>query len=160
MYKRQYVDLWNGNRFVKDLSLFPSPTRDMKGRRLKANTFDFPPFTYKTAEGYSGLEHKIISAIAENLHFKLDISPPPNGEQWGEFINGTYNGLVGQIYRGKSDIGWANFWVSHKFLRYIDFTSPFRNANICFMLKRPPPLPQWMAITKVGRGRRMVWIQN
>ena len=47
-----YVDLWDGNRLAKDSSLFPSPSRDMKGRMLKANTFDFPPFTYKTAEGY------------------------------------------------------------------------------------------------------------
>ena len=67
-----YVDLWNGKQFVKDLPLFPSPTRDMKGQILKANTFDFPPHTYKTAEGYGGLTHKIISAIADNLHFNLD----------------------------------------------------------------------------------------
>ena len=63
---------------------------------------------------------------------RLDIKPPPNGELWGENINGSFNGLVisntknvqlcylvasspktkvGMLQRGDSDIGWADLYI-------------------------------------------------
>ena len=29
---------------------------------------------------------------------RLDIQPPPNGELWGENLNGSFNGLVGPAF--------------------------------------------------------------
>ena len=95
--KISFVDLWNGHRFVKNSPIFPPPTIDLRGRVLKANTFHFPPYTYKTEEGYAGVEHAVISAIADKLNFKMDISPPADGQWWGDFVNGSYTGLVGQL---------------------------------------------------------------
>ena len=63
---------------------------------------------------------------------RLNIKPPPNGELWGENINGSFNGLVtdkfdiklnqsvascwpkikvGMLQRGDSDIGWADLYI-------------------------------------------------
>ena len=41
-----------------------------------------------------GWEYFIITTLAENMNFKLDIEPPPNGERWGEVKNGTFNGRM------------------------------------------------------------------
>ena len=41
-----------------------------------------------------GWEYFIITTLAENMNFKLDIDPPPNGERWGEVKNGTFNGRM------------------------------------------------------------------
>ena len=41
-----------------------------------------------------GWEYFIITTLAENMNFKLDIEPPPNGERWGEVKNGTFNGKL------------------------------------------------------------------
>ena len=43
------------------------------GQLLTAHANDYPPYSYKTKEGYDGLEHTIISAVADNLNFRLGI---------------------------------------------------------------------------------------
>ena len=97
---------------------------------FRATTFPLQPYTYQHADGsFGGWENlvrgktsslsscdqyismQIIDAIAKNLNFKLDISPPPNGELWGEFKNGSFNGLVGQLEKEESDIGWADLFI-------------------------------------------------
>ena len=45
------------------------------------------------------------------MNFNLDISPPPNGELWGELENDSFNGLVGQLQKEESDIGWADLFI-------------------------------------------------
>ena len=75
-----------------------------------------------------GWESKIVETMAESLNFRqshvhmnhisyydtcatssiwselfcalirLDIQPPPNGELWGENLNGSFNGLVGPAF--------------------------------------------------------------
>ena len=52
-----------------------------------------------------------MDSIAKNLNFEMDIKPPPNGELWGEFKNGSFTGLVGQLQKENSDIGWADLYM-------------------------------------------------
>ena len=42
----------------------------------------------------------------------MEISGPPDGEKWGEQINGTFNGLVGELQKENSDVGWADLFMS------------------------------------------------
>ena len=71
------------------------------------------------------------------------------------------------MQRGDSDIGWADLYIipdrarfeieifihldlsNHDFLtsRLIDYTDPYDIEYACFMLSKPPPLPQWQALT-------------
>ena len=52
-----------------------------------------------------------MESLAKNMNFKLDIQPPPNGGMWGENKNGTFTGLVGELQKDISDIGWAYLWM-------------------------------------------------
>ena len=46
-----------------------------------------------TSDGtHGGWEHSIVAALADNMNFSLDIRPPPNGEMWGEYKNGSFTG--------------------------------------------------------------------
>ena len=70
------------------------------------------------------------------------------------------------LQRGDSDIGWADLYIipdrarSDKELelkknlvivsaqfRIIDYTDPYDIEYACFMVSKPPPLPQWQALT-------------
>ena len=53
-----------------------------------------------------------MNSIAHSLNFTIKISSPPDGEKWGEQINGTFNGLVGELQKGNSDIGWADLFMT------------------------------------------------
>ena len=52
-----------------------------------------------------------MESIASDLNYRLDVQPPPNGEKWGENKNGTFTGLVGQLQKDITDIGWADLWM-------------------------------------------------
>ena len=52
-----------------------------------------------------------MDSLAKDMNYQLDIQPPPDGENWGEYKNGTFSGLVGELQKGFSDIGWADLWM-------------------------------------------------
>ena len=48
---------------------------------------------YQNSDGsFGGWEYSIITALAKNLNFKMDIQPPSDGERWGRNVNGTFTG--------------------------------------------------------------------
>ena len=57
-----------------------------------------------------------MDAIASSLEFELDRYPPPKG-LWGEFFNGSFDGLVGELQFERADLGWANLFM--KYDRYV-----------------------------------------
>ena len=83
-----------------------------------------------------------MESIAKYLNYKLDIHPPPNGEMWGEYKNGSFSGLVGELQKETSDIGWADLYIVPDRMKYIDYTDPYDIEYACFMLAKPPPIPQ------------------
>ena len=54
---------------------------------------------------------QVMETLAKDMNYRLDIQPPPNGEKWGENKNGTFSGLVGELQKDISDIGWANLFM-------------------------------------------------
>ena len=73
-----------------------------------------------------------------------------------------YKGLVGQLQRKKSDIGFANLFMVPDRMKYIDYTDPYLIEYASFMLSmiskffcsllfkissaKPPNPPQWLRI--------------
>ena len=47
---------------------------------------------------WGGWEYSIVTALAANMNFTLDISAPPDGERWGENKNGTFTGQQQQSH--------------------------------------------------------------
>ena len=110
---------------------------------------------YKREDGsWGGWEYLIMETLASNLNFAMDIQHPPNGELWGENRNGTFTGefipcpvlqsspvtwsefqgLVGQLQKEESDIGWADLFLIPDRMKYIDYTSPYIVEYASFML--------------------------
>jgi len=139
---------WNGTRHLLNKSLIPIPSKSLKGTVLRAMTFNASPSTFLDANGkWSGYESKIMKTISDNLGTSLDITNPPNGEKWGEKKeDGSFNGIVGELQFERADVGWANLFIKTDRKEVIDFTEPYRTDPVCFMYRKPPPAPQWMAV--------------
>ena len=56
------------------------------------------PLLQNSDGSYGGWEYSIITALAHNLNFRLDIRPPADGERWGRNVNGTFTGRYNVIY--------------------------------------------------------------
>ena len=142
-------DLWNGSRFLFGKDLFPDKLKDFGGTVLKCTTFNFQPYTYQNEDGeWAGWEYQIMKSLAGNLNFNMDIRSPPNGELWGENMNGSFTGeaynlivnlilgvgLVGELQKERSDIGWADLFLIPDRMKYIDYTAPYQVEYASFML--------------------------
>ena len=73
-------------------------------------------------------------------------------------MNDSFNGLVGQLQKEESDIGWADLFIvpdrlelsvlTNMFkgeyfrVKYIDYTSSYEIEYVCFLVKKPSPPPQ------------------
>ena len=69
--------------------------------------------------------------------FEYEISGPKLCCKWGNPVaNGTnFTGLVGDLFNGYSDVGWANLFFNSQRTQLIDFTDPYRQDHAGFMVK-------------------------
>ena len=112
----------------------------------------------------------IFNEIARKLHINYTIGLPKLCCQWGRKMADSENftGLMGDLYNGYSDIGWANLFNTPVRREAIDLTAPYTIDYVCFMvrqklvlkysyihiahhhlfaqLKKPPMLPEWTSL--------------
>lgn len=69
--------------------------------------------------------------------FVYDISLPKVCCKWGKQVNNGQNftGLVGDLFNGFSDIGWANLFFNYERSNFIDFSDPYIVDYGAFMVK-------------------------
>ena len=61
--------------------------------------------------------------------------------------NGTYNGLVGDLQSEEADFG-CQLFILYDRLSIIAFSQPFDFDYDCFLISKPLPLPQYVALIK------------
>ena len=61
---------------------------------MESESFEFVRIFTSGGDGVrGGWEWSVIKTMSLIMNFTLSISPPPNGELWGEERNGSYTGL-------------------------------------------------------------------
>ncbi len=123
---------------------------------LVAGVFEFPPFTYACdspvvlGTPYCGIEVTIIKAVADALKMDLVLQTPSDGNQnWGSFYpNGTTDGLFADIYYGVVDVGAGEYFNRVTRNELVDPSDFYNYDYFCFVLKTPPPAPEWLQLVK------------
>jgi len=86
----------------------------MDGKKtFTAGSFHYPPFSLiENGQFIGGVELKIIREIAKRLQRRVILTTPTDGGQWGDIQeNGSLTGLIGDIAKGKVDVGFAQVLV-------------------------------------------------
>ncbi|XP_040575409.1 ionotropic receptor 21a-like isoform X1 [Lepeophtheirus salmonis] len=150
------TNIWNGRSMVIPVkNLFEDKLRSFLGRTLKTSSFLFQPYiTAKKVDEngviteYGGIETQILKQLSLSLDFKYNsIIPPTDGLKWGsELSDGSFTGLIGDVMFERTDIAFAQFFITPSRMDRIDFTQPYDIDKVCFMVIKPPPLAQWKSL--------------
>ena len=88
---------------------------------------------YLCCYGYSV---ELLTHLIKLLNFKSELYLV-NDQKYGRIYNTTnYNGLVGQVYEKKADMAIAALTITHDRSKFIDFSTPFMEAEIGFVIRK------------------------
>ena len=89
-------NIWKNGRIILAKSIFPEDSlQNLRGKKIRATSFEYPPFIYKEDQKYQGYEVQILEDLAQAVNFTYEIYNPSDGLLWGSILpNGTPTGLI------------------------------------------------------------------
>ncbi|XP_033743043.1 glutamate receptor 2-like [Pecten maximus] len=85
---------------------------------------------------YKGYALDIANELASRLKFNFTMTEVADNA-YGIKVNGTWNGMIGELVRGDADLAIAPLTITFDREKDVDFTKPFMNIGISIMIKKP-----------------------
>ncbi|XP_022243194.1 uncharacterized protein LOC111086069 [Limulus polyphemus] len=95
-----------------------------------------------------GIDLKMIQAFAQKFNFRLRHVPSIDNKFGAKLPNGSWNGLIGMIQRQEAEIAVSDIGMSNSRSEVIDFTYPYVNDQINFLIQAPREKPRALAIIR------------
>ncbi|GIY87265.1 glutamate receptor ionotropic, kainate 2 [Caerostris darwini] len=123
----------------------------LKNTTLKVTTKINDPYLMKRQpeneftgnDRYEGYCKDLLEKLAEKFGFHFIITPVKD-DKHGSLVEGTWNGMIGELLRREADIAVADLSITYDREDAVDFTMPFMNLGISILFKKPekqsPPL--------------------
>ncbi|XP_060809143.1 ionotropic receptor 25a [Amyelois transitella] len=87
---------------------------------------------------YEGYCIDLIAKLAETMNFDYDIVTPKTGGFGKKLPNGSWDGVVGDLMRGETDIAVAALTMTAEREEVIDFVAPyFEQTGILIAIRKP-----------------------
>lgn len=139
---------WDANHFQKFSDLFPDRFPSFNGEELQvsSDSDDFP-FVATTGEGsgeFYGLCILLLDTIGSVLNFIYTTTYEADDLNWGEKINGTWNGLLKELVFRNKNLTINYFTFTYDRSQDFDFSAPYFYEGFGFALRMPVALPLWM----------------
>lgn len=118
---------------------------------VKVSTLNEPPFTIRNPMNDSktpyidGIEIKLIELISKVNGFILTWMAPPKSDtlKWGDLLNGTWYGIIGDVAKDISDVAFASLRPTVTRLQGCDFTNPYMVFSMSWFVPRARLEKQW-----------------
>lgn len=89
---------------------------------------------------YEGYCIDFISELSRKMNFTFDLVEPSRGKFGKRQTDGSFDGLVGDLIRGDTDLIVAALKMTAEREEYIDFVAPyFEQTGILIVMKKPIP---------------------
>ncbi|XP_063598936.1 uncharacterized protein LOC134775381 [Penaeus indicus] len=118
------VNTWLQQRRSLETAIFPDKISNLRQAVLNVVQFEIPPSIayHRRPDGslfIFGQEVELVLLLARFFNFTVSYQWPPPGEMWGEKVaNGTWNGQVGMLGRGESDLAISNRYITSHLGRF------------------------------------------
>ncbi|XP_064115161.1 glutamate receptor ionotropic, kainate glr-3-like [Macrobrachium nipponense] len=145
---KELLGPWNASMFLTKSDLFPDRFKTFKGEVLHvASDYDDYPLVFGDESGLvDGTNIRILNALAVTLNFSFTTTNRSRDNSWGELINGTWIGLLGEVFSGAKNMTINYFTVVENRAKDFDYTAPYFYEGFGFALVIPPPLPMWRSL--------------
>ncbi|PSN46759.1 Ionotropic receptor 226 [Blattella germanica] len=138
-------------KFQKNSDLFPAKMNNMNGCVFRVWTINFAPFIIvqnNTIVGGSDIQ--IVTALAKYMNATLTFDIFVGKERKGQKLpNGTWTGLRGKLHYDQADIVYGSLLGNYDNHVYFDQSRPYFFDDFTWLLKRSPPYPRWLGVTRV-----------
>jgi len=84
---------------------------------------------------WEGFMVDMIAELSKMLGFNYTFKKVDD-DRYGQLINGTWNGMIGEIIDGKADIAASDVTITSMRENVVDFTMPFMNVGIGILYKK------------------------
>lgn len=106
--------------------------RDPKTKEILLNENNLPI--------YEGFCIDFINELAKKMNFSYELVEPSSGKFGERMTDGTFNGLIGDLVKGQTDIIIAALKMTAEREELIDFVAPyFEQTGILIVMKKPVP---------------------
>ncbi|XP_047480207.1 uncharacterized protein LOC125032865 [Penaeus chinensis] len=142
------LGLWEPESFSTFSQLFIDRFKSMGGHTLNvaSDDDDAPLLFLDENDEFEGTCKRILDALADTFNFTFTLTHGAPDLKWGEIENGTWVGLLGEVYRGRKDMAINYFTITHERAQYFDYSISYHTEGFGFALPKPPPLPQWRSL--------------
>ncbi|XP_076619058.1 ionotropic receptor 8a [Colletes latitarsis] len=104
-------------------------------------------------ELWNGYCIDFIKKLAEDMQFDYDLIVPEDRQFGKKLANGQWNGLIGDLAKGETDIVVAALTMTSEREEVIDFVAPyFEQSGILIVIRKPvrkPSLFKFMTVLKI-----------
>ncbi|XP_071531064.1 probable glutamate receptor [Panulirus ornatus] len=137
--------VWDSRVFPSFSDLFYDRFRSLAGRTLHvASDDDDAPLVFLDDDDeFEGTSKRILDLLSVWLNFTYTLTHGAPDSKWGEMENGTWVGLLGEVYRGNKDLTINYFTITHERSQYFDYSVSFHTEGFGFALPMPPEVPRW-----------------
>ncbi|ROT74952.1 Variant Ionotropic Glutamate Receptor [Penaeus vannamei] len=147
------VNTWLQQRRSLEAAIFPDKISNLRQAALNASCSGIIAY-HRRPDGslfIFGQEVELVLLLARFFNFSISYQWPPPGEMWGEKLaNGSWNGQVGMLGRGESDLAISNRYITSHLGRFdFEHYSDAYDADInlvwrqLFILATPSPKYSW-----------------
>lgn len=107
-------------------SVFPNTQYKLNGRECRIGSQYWTPVMFaknseNSTDEYFGVYYELIKMVTTFLNCTPTIVVPPNNLWGGQWENGSWNGLVGQLERHETDFAVATLTVTFDRMTVMDF---------------------------------------
>ncbi|TRY73866.1 hypothetical protein TCAL_14003, partial [Tigriopus californicus] len=158
---------WTGQRLVFEGHNLLSKGRfsNLFGRVIHASAVIYPPFFNQVQDSngnglfQEGIEMELVKTITKSINAKLKVRTPTDGEFWGRDKDGDgkFDGMVGDLQFDRADLGFAQVFAKAERLSIMDFSLEYDYDYDAFLVLKPSPLPQIVAMVRPFKTSTWIW---
>ncbi|RZF42688.1 hypothetical protein LSTR_LSTR001483 [Laodelphax striatellus] len=145
------INSWFNGKFQNIMGLYRDKTANLNQQTLNVVVIDHIPSVVKTRsenrndiveldspqkQKVRGLEIQMLKTLQSVLNFKSYIYMTANSETeaWGKKqLNGSYSGMLGEIWGGRADIALGNLYYTAYHLDLMDLSVPYATQCLTFL---------------------------